>query len=450
MARRETRSRSPRRGKPHRERVVAAREASLLVDRMGREGDGLGMEAGSDRAVAIPFALPGERVRAAVSGPRGRLLVVEDVSPERVEPSCRHHGRAAALPEAPLPPCGACDLQHWRQEAYETWKRGLLVAALERAGIEAPVDPLVPCLPAARRRLVLSARRTEAGVLLGHSAARSDRIVDMAECVVARPALVDLLPNLRRLLARMLPTGAPARVSLLECENGIDLRVDAEVEPVAFEPPAGVTRLSLGDEVLHERQAPVLRFGEVAVTPPPGAFVQAVEEVERAMGALVTAHLEGCRGALDLFAGSGTFALRLAGSMKVHAVEGEAAPLKALDRAWRNGSRLRPITTERRDLDRRPLQTAELTGLDRSYGRKGMAARFDGLVLDPPRGGAERQVREVVGSGIPRVAAVSCNPVTLARDLRILVDGGYRIERVVPLDQFAFTPHLEVVTLLSL
>ena len=420
----------------------------LTIERMGAEGDGLA-RSGAGESVAVPFSLPGERVEASVAGRTGTLLSVAERSPERREPVCVHHGRPGEEPA-----CGACALQHWEPAAYETWKRGLLVAALERSGVEAAVDPLVPCPPASRRRLVLSARRTEGGVLIGFNAARSERVVDMRECPVAAPAIVSALPHLRIMLGRMLPPGGRARVSVLAAENGLDVRVDADGELAPVPPPPAVTRLSLGDETVHEREAPRLTFGDVPVTPPPGAFVQAVEAAERAMADLVTGHLAGCRSVADLFAGSGTFALRLARFASVHAVEGEAAPLAALDRAWRNGSRLRAVTTERRDLYRRPLPTTELTGRDRPRGGRGGgrggAARFDGLVLDPPRAGAERQVREIAGSGIPRIAAVSCNPLTLARDLRILVDGGYRVDRVVPVDQFAFTAHLEAVALLTL
>ena len=419
---------------------------TLTIERMGAEGDGL---VAGGKAVAVPFSLPGERVAAAVAGRVGTLLSVEEASGERRDPHCVHHGRPGDAPA-----CGACALQHWERGPYEAWKRGLLTGALERAGIEAAVDPLLVCPPASRRRLVLSARRTEGGVLLGFNAARSERVVDMRECHVAVPEIVTALPHLRMMLARMLPPGGRARVSVLAAENGLDVRVDADGDLAPVPPPPAVIRLSLGDETVHEREAPRLMFDEVAVTPPPGAFVQAVGEAERAMADLVTGHLAGCRAVADLFAGSGTFALRLARSASVHAVEGEAAPLAALDRAWRNGSRLRAVTTERRDLYRRPLPTTELTGRDRPRGGRGGgrggAARFDGLVLDPPRAGAERQVREIAGSGIPRIAAVSCNPLTLARDLRILVDGGYRVDCVVPVDQFAFTAHLEAVALLTL
>ena len=438
--------RSHHRTKPTRRAKPAARPVrlTLRVQSMGRGGDGMARteERASDaRLVPVPFTLPAETVDADVADARGTLQAVLDASPERREPLCRHHGRAELDH-----PCGSCALQHWRTEPYRAWKRGLLVSALERAGLEAEVDPLVPCPTGARRRLVLAARRTDDGVVLGFNTLRSDRIVDMAECSVAQPELVAALPHLRAILPDLIPSSARARITLLLTETGIDMRVDAETSAPHAMPslPKTIVRLSWGDEVLLERSVPVLQFGSVAVTPPPGGFVQAVAEAEQAMADLVTAHLSSTSRALDLFAGSGTFALRLAATMSVHAVEGEAAPLRALDRAWRGGQRLRHVTTERRDLMRRPLMANEIDGTDRPG-----AKPFDAAVIDPPRAGAEAQSRQLARSGARRVAMVSCNPVTLARDLAIMLDGtGFRLDRVVPIDQFVFTPHLEAVALL--
>ena len=419
-----------------------SRIATLEIEAMGRGGDGVAHD-GDGEAIHVAFGLPGERVTAEVSGRRGVAATIETPSTQRREPRCRHHGgpgRDAA--------CGSCALQHWTHDAYAQWKRGLLVSALSREGLEVAVDPLVPCAWGARRRLVLSARATAGGVLLGFNEARSERIVDMAECPVAHPVLVTHLGPVRELLSRLLAPAARARVSMLLTETGIDLRIDPEtagappLAPASL--PGDVVRVSWGEEVLLESAAPRLDFGAVAVSPPPGAFVQAVEAAERAMADLVTDHLADCRHVADLYAGSGTFSLRLASRSSVHAVEGEAAPLAALDRAWRNGSRLRAVTTERRDLVRRPLLAAELDGRDGPGSKP-----FDGIVLDPPRAGAERQVREIAASRTPRVAMVSCNPVTLARDLAILSGGGYRPVRCVPIDQFLYTPHLEAVCLLT-
>lgn len=427
---------------------TARQRATVEIEHVGREGDGLGREVGAPdgsrgKTVAIPFTLPGERVDAQLVGERGRALRIEQPAGARREPLCTHHGRASEVD----PACGACALQHWTPEPYRAWKRELLVRALQRAGIDAEVDPLVASEPGTRRRLVLAARRTEAGVVLGFNAHRTDRIVDMRECPVALPVIVDALPALRDLLREALAPGARAKVSVLATETGLDVAIEgdgvAEVVAARFG-QGSIVRVSANGEVLHERAAPVLRFGATAITPPPGAFVQAVAMAEDAMASLVCEHLRGARRVADLFCGSGAFALRLAQRSAVHAVETFAAPLAALDRAWRGGEGLRTVTIERRDLERRPLQPAELEGRDGPRSKP-----YDGLVFDPPRAGAEAQCEALARAHVPRVAAVSCNPQTLARDLAILVGGGYRIERLVPIDQFLFTPHLEVVALLS-
>ncbi len=154
------------------------------------------------------------------------------------------------------------------------------------------------------------------------------------------------------------------------------------------------------------------------------------------MARLVCEHLGKARRVIDLFAGSGTFALRLAKSAVVHAVEQDANALAALDIGFRFANGLKTVTHERRDLFRRPVTPMELK-------------RFDGLVFDPPRSGAEDQARAIAKSDIRQVAAVSCNPTTLARDLSILVSGGYRLKSVTPIDQFLWSPHVEAVALLE-
>ena len=435
-----------RRGRGNAKPSGPARVTELRIERMGRGGDGLAVD-GHDQ-IAVSFTLPDERVEASVRGKDAALIAIREGSAQRSAPLCRHFG-APAIRTVPSdsPPCGACALQHWNREPYVEWKRGLLVTALLRVGIEAEVDPLVRCEPGTRRRVVLAARRTEAGVLLGFNALRSDRIVDMRECPVALPEIVSALSALRDLLATVMPRGGRGRVSVLATETGLDVALNHEGDvssPIVRSLSEPFARFAVDDEIVHERTVPIIRFGSVAVTPPPGAFVQSVEAAERTMASLVTDYLHDAKHVADLYSGSGTFGLRLAERSAVHAFETIGEPLSALDRAARGATGLRRITTERRDLDRRPLQPAELEGRD---GPRSKA--YDGLVFDPPRAGAEAQCHALAKAVGRRVAAVSCNPNTLARDLAILVGGGYRIERIVPIDQFLFTPHLEAVALLS-
>lgn len=411
-------------------------ETVVTIARLGAGGDGI---VDTPRGpLYVPFALPGERANVARikgrSGDRGEIVALLEASPLRVAPACRHFGD-----------CGGCALQHLDDAAYRGWKRDKVVEALRARGLDAPVAELVPCPPHSRRRVTYSARNTQGGVLLGYHAAMSERIVDIAEDPITVPAIVDRLDDLRR-LAGLLATGTePLRLAVTATDSGLDIAAGGvaklpeqlRLKVADFAARAGFARLSLGTEILVEPRKPGVRFGAVAVEPPPGAFLQATVQAEAAMAGLVMDHLGKARRVADLFSGCGTFALRLARGAEVHAAESDAAALAALDRGFRGmGGALRRVTTEKRDLFRRPLAVAELD-------------RFDGLVFDPPRAGAEDQSKQIARSSVPFVAAVSCNPGTLARDLSILVAGGYRITQVVPVDQFLWSPHVEAVALLE-
>ena len=404
---------------------------TFRIERLGGQGDGIARsEAGP---VFIRYALPGETVTAARSGDRAELIAVVDAAPQRVPPACRHFGA-----------CGGCALQHLDLAAYNDWKRAKVVEALKARGVEAPVSALVACAPQTRRRVTLAARRTASGVLLGYREAMSHRIVDIAECPIARPEIVARLDDLRGLAAIVAAGAKPLRMAVTATASGLDIACEetgrladaARLAATAHVRRAGFARLAVEGEIVVEPRKPVVMFGTIAVEPPPGAFLQATAEAEDAMAALVGAHLQGAKRVADLFSGCGTFALRLAGGAAVHAVEADAAALAALDRGFRFAAGLRRVTTERRDLFRRPLLPRELDG-------------FDGLVFDPPRAGAEEQARQIARSSVPRLAAVSCNPVTLARDLAILAEGGYRVVGVTPVDQFLWSAHVEAVALLE-
>ncbi|MEC9342804.1 MAG: RNA methyltransferase [Pseudomonadota bacterium] len=405
---------------------------TLTIDRLGRQGDGVALRDGE--AVHVPFALPGETVSVAGKGKRARLEAVLAASPSRQEAICRHFGT-----------CGGCRLQHFEAQAYRAWKREMVVEALVRAGIETPVAPLVTFPVASRRRAVFSATRTVSGTIFGFQERDSNRIVDLADCPILLPELAGRLDAFRTLCGLLAPRKGTVRLTVLACGNGLDLAAECEgrvpdkivSRAIALAGEEGFARLSLNGEILAQFLVPALACGSAMVTPPPGGFAQAVGEAETAMAGLVLGHLAECRRTADLFSGFGAFALRLAANSEVHAAEFDAAALAALDRAWREtGGALKRVTTDRRDLFRRPMTKEELAG-------------FDGAVFDPPRAGAEAQVAQLAGSGARRIAAVSCNPVTLARDLRVLLDGGYRIVSVTPVDQFVFTAHVEAVALLQ-
>jgi 23S rRNA (uracil1939-C5)-methyltransferase len=320
-----------------------------------------------------------------------------------------------------------------------------VVAALESRNIVVDVAPLVTCQPGTRRRVVFAARRTDKGAILGFNRASSHQIIKVETCVVASERINQALPALRRLATAVAVGKEAFRFSVLDAAPALDIAVDAPfklTEPDrlriinAVRAEQAVTRLSFNDEILIEKQPPQLDFGRVIVSPPPGGFVQASKQAETVMGDLVVGHLKKSKKVADLFSGSGTFALRLAEHSNVHAVEADGPSLAALDRAARRSQGLKPVTVEKRDLFRRPMMVAELK-------------TYQGLVFDPPRAGAEVQVGDIARSTVTRIAAVSCNPVTLARDLEILIKGGYKITSVTPIDQFLWSSHVEVVALLE-
>ncbi|MDX8480041.1 class I SAM-dependent RNA methyltransferase [Mesorhizobium sp. VK24D] len=405
--------------------------ARFIIARLGSQGDGIAGAEGGE--VFIPFTLPGETVTAARQKDRAALTSVLEASPLRIDPACRHFTE-----------CGGCALQHFEAEAYRQWKRERVAHALKAKGIACEVETLVPCAPHTRRRVVFSARRTEGGMLLGFVRALSSEIIPIEECPISLPVIVASLDRLRRLAGLVCATPKAFHMTVTVTASGLDVAVqDAgklgeNQRRIAsnFVLAEGLARLSVDGEVIVEPRKPVVQFGSVAVAVPPGAFLQATEAAEQTMASLVGRHLSRAKKVADLFAGCGSFALRLAAKSEVYAVEGDAPALAALDRAFRFAGGLKRVTGERRDLFRRPLTFKELNG-------------FDGLVFDPPRAGAEEQSKQIARSDVPLVAAVSCNPVTLARDLRILLDGGYQLKSVTPIDQFLWSPHVEAVALLE-
>lgn len=411
---------------------------TLTIDSLGAQGDGLALHEGE--RVHVPFTLPGERVEAALTGKGvARLQRVLNPSPDRVEPQCQHFGA-----------CGGCRFQHMSDGAIARFKRESLVRALSARGIEADIGPTVPGLPGTRRRAVLAARRAGKGqVALGLHRRSGHEVVDFVLCPVLDPQIARLLPQLRGALAPVLPQKGEASLTLTACDNGVDLHVVGLAEDLAPSLMMGFTgqvlaaafiRVTVGKADQLMAQPPVIAVGRAQLTPPPGGFLQATREAEAAMAALVVEAMGGCKSVADLYAGSGTFALRLAQTANVHAVEGIAQPLEALRLAHARAAGLRPVTTQVRDLARQPLAPQELE-------------RFDGAVLDPPFAGALTQAQSLAklsaGRGPGRLAYVSCNPASLARDLRVLLDGGWRLVRATPIDAFVWSAHVETVAILE-
>jgi 23S rRNA (uracil1939-C5)-methyltransferase len=401
---------------------------------LGAQGDGIAAADAGTRHV--PFALPGERVAAGGDG-LPRLLSAP--SPERRQPVCRHFGV-----------CGGCVAQHMSDRLYAGWKRDIVVGALRHRRLEPEVAPLLRVEPGSRRRAVLTARRQGGRIVLGYHRRKSAGLVDLEECPVLVEDLAAGLPALRA-AAALIP--APEmRLSVLATPAGLDVAADtggrrpdrgaiAELGRVASR--HRIVRLSIDGEPVIERERPALRMGEVDVSVPPGAFVQAVQQSEDLMRGLVAAALfEGAgkpagrpKLVADLFCGVGTFTFALARHARVTALDNDAAAIAALSAAARHAQGLKPIEARVRDLFREPLSPRELEP-------------FDAAVFDPPRAGAQKQAFELARSKVATVVAVSCDPGTLARDLRLLADGGYAIASVTPIDQFVFSAHVEAVAVL--
>lgn len=400
----------------------------LVIERLGGRGDGI---ADTERgAVYVPYALPGERVAAERDGSRARLVEVELASHDRREPYCPYFGV-----------CGGCAAQHMGRDLYAGWKHGIVAAALGQARIQTHLAPLVDAHGAGRRRVTLHVRFPDGESRAGYMAARSHDLVEIAVCPVAEPALRTAAPEVAGVIAKALARARkPLDVQITTTDAGLDVDVRGhgplhprERERLIGEAAAlDLSRLSLHGETIVERRQPAIAMGRARVVPPPGAFLQATRAGEETLAGLVRDACSGRRRIADLFAGCGPFALRLGEAAEVHAVETDAGSLAALDRGWREASGLRRVATETRDLFRRPLLAPEL-------------ARFDAVVIDPPRAGAEAQARQLARSTVPIVASVSCDAGTFARDAAILIEGGYTLERVTPVDQFKESPHVELV-----
>lgn len=404
----------------------------LVIQRLGAQGDGVAEHEGQQ--VFVPFTLPGETVLAERDGDRARLVEIITPVPHRAAPKCGHYGE-----------CGGCSLQHLSDEAYASFKRDHLAMHLSYAGIRTEIAPTIIAPPHSRRRAVFAAHRTAGEIAIGFHGRRSHRIVPITDCAVIRPALQALLPGLREIAALAAPPRDALQLAATETLTGVDLAIngappklpgDVRALLVLTASKLNLARLSINGDVAMERVPPILRMGGVDVVPPPGGFLQATEESEAAMVRIVVEALAGAERVVDLFSGMGTFTLPLAAHASVHAVEGEVSGLQALGRAIRKLKGIKPITTEKRDLFRQPLTQIDLS-------------RFDAAVIDPPRAGAEAQTRELALSGVKRVVMVSCNAQTFARDLRILLTAGFGIESLTPIDQFLWSPHVEIVAALK-
>ena len=400
---------------------------TVTIDRLGHQGDGI---------APGPFyaarCLPGEVVSGEVDGRRLTDLRIETPSSDRIKPACRHYNA-----------CGGCQLQHATEAFVTTWKQDFVQQALAAQGIEAEMRPILTSPPASRRRASLAVRRTKKGALVGFHGRASDVITEIPDCQLLHPDLMAGLPGAKELALLGGSRKGELSVTLTRSLAGLDVAVTGGKEldgPLRMAlgqlcEAKGLARIAWADEVIT-RVPPAQVFGAAKVVPPPGTFLQATDHGEAVLRDAVIEAVGDASNVADLFAGCGTFALPLAQTAAVHAVEGADDMVAALDHGWRHTSGLRAVTTQARDLFRNPLDADELN-------------RFDAVVLDPPRAGAEAQVKALAGSDVGRVAYVSCNPVTYARDVAVLIAAGFRLDWVQVVDQFRWSTHTELASCLT-
>ena len=403
----------------------------LTITGLGHRGDGIADTAAGP--AYVPYTLPGEVVTVEpVAGhpDRRHLVHVEHASHERVAPVCEHFTQ-----------CGGCALQHWSLAEYHLWKRELVVEALAKAGLIAPVAPLVDAHSQGRRRAVLHARRGTQNVLeVGFTAPRAHHIVAIDRCPILAPGLDGAIAAAWAIAEILKPANKPLDIQVTATDSGmdVDVRGSGPLAAGRMTALAGVAekhklaRITRHGELVAQSAQPLLKIGRAQVPLPPGAFLQATAEGEATLARLVLDLVGGAKHVADLFCGIGPFALRLAEHARVTAADSEASAIHALGRAAANTSGLKPVEAQLRDLFRRPFMAAELKD-------------FDAVVFDPPRQGAEAQARELTKSAVPVVVAVSCDATTFARDASILVNGGYQLVSVTPVDQFRYSFHVEIV-----
>jgi 23S rRNA (uracil1939-C5)-methyltransferase len=403
----------------------------LVVERIGHRGEGVARLG--ERLVFVPYALAGETIVAEVEGDHARLLEIVEPSRDRIAPICPHYGV-----------CGGCAVQALAPDAYGQWKRGLVVAALRNAGVAAEVAPLIDAHGAGRRRVTFHARSAAGRTRVGFMQARSHEIVEIDACPLLEPGLAPALPAARALAKALASNGKPLDIAATLTLDGLDIDLrgpgalsedEAKAVIIAAE-RCDLARLSNHGRVVALRRKPRVAVGEVVVTLPPGSFLQATTAGEEEIARHVLEAVGGAKRVADLFCGLGAFALRLAAHARVSAYDNDAEAVAALTEAAHGQAGRRLAAAETRDLFRKPLDAKELS-------------QFDAVVFDPPRAGAAAQAEQLAKSSVSKIVAVSCDSHSFARDASVLIAGGYALSDVTPIDQFRFSPHVELAASFS-
>jgi len=409
----------------------------VTIDHIGAGGDGVAYHAGE--AVYTPFAVEGDEVEIKLSGKKGRITHIHSASPDRTAPICKHFGR-----------CGGCSLQHVTAEYYTRWKQQQVRIAMSHRGFEdANILPVEISPKGSRRRATFAVMgQGQGNAVIGFSERASHMTINILECPVMEPKIVAFLAPLRKFLGGQLKKRQKMKVQINLADNGLDVILETAGEPdldlrmdiAAFAEMQDIARICWLDtklkkpshEILCERRKPSVTFAGRQVFPPPGAFLQATRQGEAALSHYMKEALKDVGKVADIFAGCGTFTMALIGDHAVHAVDGNLKMVTALKNSAHQMGKIRALTTEVRDLFLRPLLPHELK-------------KYDGLVLDPPRAGAKDQVEEIINASVESLVMISCNPATFARDARALVDAGFIMGDILPVDQFLYSPHIEVI-----
>ncbi|MEM6406932.1 MAG: class I SAM-dependent RNA methyltransferase [Pseudomonadota bacterium] len=397
---------------------------TLTITRLTASSGGM-----ADAEGPFPRTLPGEKIERAEDG----TVRIITPSAARVKAPCRH-----------FKSCGGCAMQHASNAFVADWKTQVIETGLRARGIETEIRPILTSPPQSRRRAVLHGKRTKSGAMIGFHARGSNVLIETPGCQLLDPALIDAFPALEELTVLAASRKAELELIATLSENGIDLdmRGCKPLDPQSALKAARIAehyrfaRIAWDTEVIGLRAPPMQRFGPAQVAPPPGAFLQATQHGQDMLSQCVREAISGASQVVDLFAGCGTFSLPAAETAEVWALEGEAGLIAALDQGWRNARGLKKVKAETRDLFRRPVLAAEIKNTD-------------AVIIDPPRAGAEAQSREIAQSDVPVIAAISCNPVTFARDAEIFINGGYRLDWVQPVDQFRWSAHVELAALFT-
>ena len=410
----------------------------INIDSLGGRGDGITDINGN--TFYVPYTVPGDIVDVKVNGNKARLRHIHEKSEHRVDAVCKHFTK-----------CGGCKLQHVEGEFYKNWKTDLIKTALVNQGIDdVNVLPIQTSPLNSRRRTSLQAiGRGDGKLVLGYAEKSSHNLIDIEVCPILVSEIANFIKPLKAFLSKLLSKQQKITIQITKGDNGLDVifkgkgevDLDLRMDLAEFAQKHDLARISWYDtsakrpyfEMLAERRKPYVKFGGNKVFFPEGSFLQATMQGQEA---LVSAMLEGIEGAsrvVDLFSGCGTFSIAAAKTATVHAVENNNDMLSALKNSANMMTNIKQVTSELRDLFLRPLLPHELN-------------KYDVAIIDPPRAGARHQMTEIINSDIKTLIMVSCNPITFARDVQGLTDAGFTMGAVRPVDQFLFSPHLEIIS----